>query len=262
MTYWHWLVGLSLAFVLLERLRPARRDQPVLRPQLGNDLFYLAFNGHFYSLVVGGTVGALSLSLRDLLEPWVPFAREGTVLGALHPAVQFVIYLLLSDFLQWCVHNLLHRVPLLWQFHKVHHSVHQMDWIASFRFHWVEIVVYSSLLWLPLSMLGGSSTPLFAAAVFGTMWGHFNHSNVDLGLGPLGYLFNSPRMHLWHHDASDEGGTAKNFGIVLSVWDWIFGTAYWPRDRAPGRIGYPADVEMPRSVPAQLVFPLVRRGTD
>ena len=108
--------------------------------------------------------------------------------------------------------------------------------------------------------MGGDYEPLLTCWVFATVWGHFNHSNLRVGIGPLGWVFNSPRMHLWHHDASDEGGTAKNFGIVLSLWDWLFRTAYWPRDRAPERIGYPGDEEMPRDVPRQLAFPLTRRS--
>ena len=124
--------------------------------------------------------------------------------------------------------------------------------------------MYRSLLYVPLAMLGGADVgPLFAVAVFATFWGHFNHANVDVGLGPLGYvLFNSPRMHMWHHDSSDEGGVAKNFGIVLSLWDWLFGTAFWPRERPPARIGYPGDGEMPPDLVRQELFPLLRRRPE
>ena len=260
MVYWHWLIGISVAFFVLERLRPARREQPVLRPQLGNDLFYLAFHGHLWALLTAAWIGAVAAWSRGALDGVLPFASEGSALAAQPFWAQFVVYLLVSDFLQWCVHNLLHRIPALWAIHKVHHSIHQMDWAGNFRFHWGELIVYRSLLYVPLALLGGDAEPLFAVAVFATAWGHFNHSNVDVGIGPLGYLFNSPRMHLWHHDSSDEGGTSKNYGIVLSLWDWLFRTAYWPRDRAPARVGYPGDVEMPRDLPRQLAFPLARQG--
>ena len=256
-SYLSWLLVISAFFALAERIRPARREQTVLRPQLGNDLFYLLFNGHFYAVLVGGVVTKAAMLSRDGLAALSLLPEAGLLDGRAF-WFQLVVYLVVSDFLQWCVHNLLHRVPFLWQFHKLHHSVQRMDWLANFRFHWVEVVVYKSLLYAPLLWLGGAPEPLFAAIVFATLWGQFNHSNVDLGLGPLAYLFNSPRMHMWHHDASDEGGTAKNFGIVLSLWDWLLGTAYWPRDRAPERIGYPGDTEMPRDLPRQLAFPLTR----
>ena len=80
-----------------------------------------------------------------------------------------------------------------------------------------------------------------------------------MGLGPLSYVLNSPRMHLWHHDQSSEGGAAKNFGIVLSVWDFVFGTAYWPRGRNPERLGYPGMEEMPATFHGQVLWPAVRR---
>jgi sterol desaturase/sphingolipid hydroxylase (fatty acid hydroxylase superfamily) len=250
--YLYWLLGISGAFLLLERLLPERRAQPALRPQLGNDVFYLLFNGHFWALLTGGITGAISASANRILAP------QG-VLAGWPFAAQFAAYLLVSDLLQWCVHNLLHRVPWLWQFHKLHHSVKQMDFLANFRFHWAELVVYRTLLWLPLAFLGGDAGPLFAAAVFATFWGHLNHSNLRVALGPLAYVFNSPRMHMWHHDRSDEGGTSKNFGVVLSLWDWIFGTAYWPRERAPSELGYAGEEELPRDVLRQELFPITRR---
>ena len=191
-TYWVWLAGISLLFLVAERLRPARPGQPVLRRQWGNDLFYLVFNGHLYALLAGGIAGAVALRTREALGPWLPFAGAGEGLSALPAWGQFAVYLLVSDLLQWGVHNLLHRVPLLWQFHKVHHSIHQMDWIGNFRFHWVELVVYRSLLYVPLALLGGDASPLLAVAVFATAWGHFNHANLDLGLGPAGLPLQQP----------------------------------------------------------------------
>ena len=259
LSYLQWLLLVSGFFAAAERLRPARTAQPPLRPQLWNDLAYLLFNGHFYAAVAGAWVGAVALTTREGLARAALLPEHGLLEGRSF-AVQAAVYLILSDFLQWCVHNLLHRVPFLWQFHKVHHSIHQMDWAGNFRFHWVEIVVYRSLLYVPLLWLGGAPEPLFAVAVFATFWGHFNHANVDVGIGPLGYVFNSPRMHLWHHDASDEGGTAKNYGIVLSLWDFVLGTAYWPRDRPPARLGYPGDDDMPRDLPRQMAFPLTARA--
>ncbi|MBI5364101.1 MAG: sterol desaturase family protein [Planctomycetes bacterium] len=257
MSYLAWLAVLSLAAVIAERLRPARRGQRVLRPELHTDLVYVLFNGHVWAVLTGGITGACALWTRSALDAVGLLPARG-ILDGVPFAAQLVAFLVASDFLQWCVHRLLHRVPFLWAFHKVHHSARAMDWAVNFRFHWMELVVYRSLLYVPLLWLGGDGAPLFAVAVFATAWGHLNHANVALDLGPLAYVFNSPRMHLWHHDASSEGGVAKNFGIVLSAWDWIFRTAYWPRERAPERIGYPDDQEMPSGALRQELFPLTR----
>lgn len=258
-SYLAWLIALSAGFALAERLRPARPAQAAARPELANDLAYLALNGHVYALLTASLVGAAATLTNRALAAlgWSPATG---VLAGRPFAVQFVVALVVCDLGQWCVHNGLHRVPWLWQLHKVHHSARAMDWAVNFRFHWGELIVYRSLLYLPVAWLGGDAGPLLAVAVFGTFWGHLNHANLDVDLGRLGYLMNGPRMHLWHHDASAEGGRhGKNFGVVLSLWDWLFGTAYWPRDRVPERIGYPGDDEMPRAWMRQLGFPFTRR---
>ncbi len=259
MSYLHWLLGISAAFLLLERLFPWRRGQAVLRPGWLRDLGFLALNGHFFSLATAALTGAAALAATKALHS-AGLGLEGSPAAGWPVLAQALAFLVLADFLQWCIHNLLHRVPWLWTFHKVHHSITTMDWAGNFRFHWMEIVVYKVLQWLPLAWLNASSEAVLAVAVVTTIWGDFNHANLGVGLGPLGYVLNSPRMHLWHHDQSGEGGVAKNFGIMLSVWDFLFGTAYWPRQRSPQQLGYPGMQEMPESFYGQVLWPLTRRG--
>jgi sterol desaturase/sphingolipid hydroxylase (fatty acid hydroxylase superfamily) len=256
MTYLHWLVGTSIAFVLLERLCAWRRNQRALRPGLARDVALLALNGHFFSVWTAAAAGVSAATAVSVLKA-AGVVLDGSPVPTWPLPAQFVALLVLSDLLQWVVHNLLHRVPWLWTLHKVHHSITTMDWIGNWRFHWLEPVVYRSLLWLPLASLRASPEAAFAVAVVTTVWGDFNHANLDVGWGRLGWLLNSPRMHLWHHDRSDEGGAAKNFGIVFSVWDFLFGTAYWPRERSPQRLGYPGMEEMPATLGGQLLWPLV-----
>lgn len=256
-SYLHWLLATSIVFLMLERWFPWRKAQR--RPRSGwlRDLGFLALNGHVFSLVTAGVTGAVAAAATRVVHG-VGLALEGSPVSQWPFVAQFLVFLVLADFLQWCIHNLLHRVPWLWAFHKVHHSITTMDWIGNWRFHWMEIFVYKSLQWLPLALLGASPEAVFAVAVATTVWGDLNHANLDVGLGPLGYVLNSPRMHLWHHDRSSEGGTAKNFGIVLSVWDFIFGTAYWPRQRDPERLGYPGMEEMPGTFHGQVLWPATR----
>jgi len=257
MRYWPWLVAISFGFLLLERLFPWRKSQALLRRGWLRDLGFVAFNGHFFSLWTGALNGALAIGAMSFLRSW-GFELADSPVRRWPFLAQFLVFLVLADFLQWCVHNLLHRVPWLWTFHKVHHSITTMDWIGNWRFHWMEIVVYKSLQWLPLAWLGASGEAIFAVAVLTTIWGDFNHANLDVGLGPLGYVLNSPRMHLWHHDQSSEGGAAKNFAIVFSLWDYIFGTAFWPRERTPERLGYPGMEEMPATLHGQMLWPASR----
>ena len=256
--YWFWLTAVSLFCFLLERLFPWR-PQAALRPQIGQDLFWLAFNGHFLGIVLA------SLAVRVIL--WIN-TQLGSVgiptpdsLMWIHERplwLQFLVFLVLKDLIEWCVHNLLHRVPWLWEFHKLHHSIVTLDWIGNMRFHWMEIVVYKSITYLPLVVLGVDNRVILWVAVTGTLIGHLNHSNLAIGWGPLRYVVNSPRMHVWHHDVIPLGGHGRNFGIVFSAWDWLFGTAYMPPSGQPERLGFEGMEEFPRSLPARLAYPVTR----
>ena len=182
---------------------------------------------------------------------------QGSPIHAWPFLAQFAAFLVLADFLQWCIHNLLHRVPWLWTFHKVHHSITTMDWIGNWHFHWMEIVVYKSAPVASARLVGRFARSGFRGGCRDDRVGDFNHANVDAGLGPLGYVFNSPRMHLWHHDHSSEGGAAKNFGVVFSLWDYAFGTAFWPHERVPEQLGYPGMEEMPATLHGQVLWPAI-----
>ena len=69
------------------------------------------------------------------------------------------------------------------------------------------------------------------------------------------YLFNSPEMHLWHHawDLPEDRRYGANFGITLGIWDWIFGTVYWPHDRGDVKLGFPGMDNFPQGFGGQLI---------
>lgn len=242
----------SLSVALLERLRPARPDQPALRRGLGTDLVYLVFNGHFLGVALGWIAARTLDPALAWLGAW-PAALTGVAGGWPLPA-QMVAAVLVLDLAQWMIHRALHRYAWLWEFHKIHHSIQdgEMDWIVSFRFHWGEVIVYRALQYLPLALAGFRAEALFFHAVLGTVIGHLNHANVRLPGGPWRYLLNSPAMHLWHHSAD---GPARNFGIILSVWDWLAGTAHLP-DHPPARIGYPGQEELPAGFLRRSLWPI------
>ena len=255
MSYVHWLAGLSVLFVLLERLRP-RHQQRVLRDGIATDLVYLVFNGHFLGVLLAGVAEpaarALDSGLGQVGAQQLVHLRVAEDLPAW---AQFVVVLLVMDLVQWGIHNLLHRVSLLWELHKVHHSIVTMDWIGSLRFHWGEVVIYKSLSYMPLAFLGIQGDVLLWLAVFNTAVGHFNHANLGVTIGPLRYLLNNPAMHVWHHTHQDSGPINRNFGISLSVWDWLFRTAYLP-DRPPQRLGFEGIKSFPTTAPGQMLHPL------
>ena len=85
--------------------------------------------------------------------------------------------------------------------------------------------------------------------------GHLNHANVKITWGPLKYIFNNPVMHLYHHSyVLPEGKYGVNFGISLSLWDYIFGTNYIPEDSGTIELGFPGDDKFPQDFFHQNIY--------
>ncbi|MFN0106008.1 MAG: sterol desaturase family protein [Bryobacteraceae bacterium] len=224
------------------------------------DAAYLVFYGEYFGVILGTlslyAVSALDKSLDAAGVKALAYLRivDGQPLW-----LQVPLLLLVFDFLQWLIHNLLHRVGWLWEFHKLHHSIEEMDWIGNWRFHWMEVVVYRSLLYIPAAFFGFSPIAMFAYGLLNTLAGHFAHSNLRIRIGWLRYLVNSPEMHRWHHAHPDAGPMNRNFGITLSVWDWLFGTAHLPENEDPARLGFAGLDTYPQGIAGRMFAPLRRR---
>ena len=119
----------------------------------------------------------------------------------------------------------------------------------------MEIIIYKVLIYLPLVVLGVPGKVILWVAVFSTLIGHLNHANLKISWGPLRYVFNSPHMHVWHHDVELHGPGGQNFGVVFSLWDWLFGTAYWPAQEQPARLGFARMDLFPGGLAARFLYP-------
>jgi sterol desaturase/sphingolipid hydroxylase (fatty acid hydroxylase superfamily) len=255
--YFWWLIALSLLVWILEIAFPWRKNQSAIRKDFWLDGFYMFFNFFLFSLIGFNALSNVGVNLfNDFLELFgvtniVAFEIQ------LWPAwSQLLLMFVLADFLQWNIHRLLHRVPWLWEFHKVHHSVEQMGFAAQFRYHWMENIVYKTLQYIPLAMIGFGLDDFFIIHMIAVAIGHLNHANLGIGWGPLKYLLNSPKMHIWHH-AMDipKGSYGVNFGLSLSIWDYIFGTAYMPKDGRDTPLGFPKLSSFPKTFFKQLIYP-------
>lgn len=258
--YFYWLIAISAVVYALELLLPWRRDQPAFRQDFWLDTFYMFFNFFLFSLVGYAAVSdVVAAAFSDFLA-WAFGIRNLVALNvrALPTWAHVALLFVARDFIQWNIHRLLHASPALWEIHKVHHSVEQMGYAAHLRYHFGENIVYRTLEYLPLAMLGYGLSEYLLVNLFTIAVGHLNHSNIRLPLGPLRYVFNNPQMHIWHHsEVIPEGRSGVNFGLTLSVWDYLFGTAWMPKDGRDIPLGYPG-MAMPRSFLAQLAFPFRR----
>lgn len=243
--YFYWLIGISIIVYALELLFPWRRHQPRIRQDFWLDMFYMFFNFFIFALVGYAAISSVFVqAFNDFLMTVFGIQNLIAINIATWPHwAQLLALFILRDFIQWNIHRLLHRVPWMWQFHKVHHSVRQMGFAAHLRFHFMENIFYRTLEYIPLAMIGFGISDFLLVHLFAIAIGHLNHANVYLPLGPLRYVFNNPQMHIWHHAKEwPVGSYGVNYGLSLSIWDYLFGTAWMPRDGRDIELGFP-DVE-------------------
>lgn len=252
--YFWGLILISLAVWLLEIVFPWRKEQSIFRKDFWLDAFYMFFNFFLFSIAISGFyellgvlfkdigITAKSLSLIDL-STWPMWA-------------QLLVFLVVLDFVQWFTHILLHRFKFLWKFHKVHHSVKEMGFAAHLRYHWMENVLYKPLKTFGVMILGGfEPEQAYIVHFVAITIGHLNHANIKLTWGPLRYILNNPVMHLYHHAHElPKGKYGVNYGISLSLWDYIFGTNYIPDDKGTIELGFKGDEDFPKDFLHQNIY--------
>ncbi|MEM6676167.1 MAG: sterol desaturase family protein [Planctomycetota bacterium] len=212
----------------LERLRPRRR-QRFLRRALNADLMHA-----LVSLPLAFVVGLGPLTLASWLLP--PLPTVGEAIASAPVLVQAVIALLLLEFVAYWTHRLQHEVPILWRFHRVHHSSEELDWLAGVRVHPLAALFVKSFEALPLALIGIELSVSAPVAFFALVSGLLTHANVDLRLRPLRRLWVTPDFHHWHH-ADEPDAIDTNYSGLLPLWDLVFGTYHLPDDRLPERYG-------------------------
>lgn len=255
--YFWWLVGLSLGVWLFELIMPWRKNQPALRKDFWLDGFYMFFNFFLFSLIAYNAISNVAVAAFNDFLGWFGIENMVAIEVNTWPRwAQLFLLFVVADFIQWNVHRMLHRIPALWEFHKVHHSVEQMGFAAHLRFHWMETILYKSAQYVPLAMIGFGLEDFFLVHIFATAIGHLNHANLRITYGPLKYLLNNPGMHIWHHAKTlPKGRFGVNYGLTLSIWDYVFGTAYIPHDGRDEPLGFEGMEEFPKTFWEQVTYP-------
>lgn len=265
---YHWdnffygLILISLAVWILEIAFPWRKRQAIFRKDFWLDTFYMFFNFFLLNLIVLIALSNTTAEfLNDILKTIGLSISSFQLFDVdnLPKWLGLLIFFLVSDFVQWNTHRLLHRVPLLWNFHKVHHSVKEMGFAAHLRYHWMEPVVYKSLLYIPIAVIGGFDAQDVAIVYFFTIViGHLNHANLGWNYGPLKYILNNPKMHIWHHAKKLPNNVryGVNYGLTLSIWDYLFKTAHIPHNGRDIELGFENDETFPKDFIHQELYPI------
>jgi sterol desaturase/sphingolipid hydroxylase (fatty acid hydroxylase superfamily) len=149
---------------------------------------------------------------------------------------QAVLMVLAVDFMRYWLHRAAHETDTLWRLHSVHHSVEQLYWLNTARFHFIEKALQMALDSLPFLLMAVDPTVISLYYIAYATNGFFQHCNIDVRYGILNYIVGSAETHRWHHSRIPRESNA-NYGNTVIVWDLVFGTWFLPESRAVEALG-------------------------
>lgn len=219
------------------------------------DIGYLFFNVFVYGVVFGWAVlsyqfisNGIVAGLTAVAGPVAPSALPAYVTRTLITLMLFLAY----ELGYWFNHWLSHKVPLLWEFHKVHHSAEVLTPLTNFRVHPVYALIFANILAASAAIANGLGSYAFGITAYQYAFNdtniilvlfihtyvHLQHSHMWISFrGWLGRILVSPAHHQVHHSSNPKHFN-RNFGSCLALWDWMFGTLYVPaREREPLTFG-------------------------
>ncbi len=212
-------VGIFVVMVSWEALSP-RRAQQIQRKQRWPVNLGLALCN---MVIMRFTLG----SLAYLSAEWASEKGYGLMnLWPLPSAVTIIATLLFLDFAIYCQHIVMHKWPLMWRLHKVHHTDLEFDATTAVRFHPLEIALSMLYKVVCIVLIGGNPSAVIAFEIILNGAATFNHSNVNIPEKIdkiLRWIMITPDMHRIHHSA-EPAETDSNYGFSISWWDRLCGT--------------------------------------
>ncbi|MEO0369775.1 MAG: sterol desaturase family protein [Pseudomonadota bacterium] len=203
-----------------QSLLPKREQvNPLRSPRVGHNLLLFCVN-----LLVTRLVVPLSLVTVALFAAEHPFGLFHLV--AWPQWIEILLAVILLDMAIYWQHVATHKIPLLWQMHKVHHADEEMDVTTAVRFHPFELVLSLGYKALVIYLLGVSAIAVSIFVLLLFIGPAFNHSNIALPKRldtMLRWVIATPDTHRTHH-STVHAEQDMNFGFFLIWWDRLFGT--------------------------------------
>src|SRR5271166_2932812 len=191
------------------------------------------------------TYGALALAFGPRAQAAMSIGLFGSLL---------IMSLLIQDFLRFFSHYMLHRMSVLWDVHKVHHSAEYLTPLTNHRVHIIEEMIQQAATGLSVGPLLGLAAFLTATSISTNALVGFDaymlidtlcfsmlrHSHIGLSFGQLERYLMSPKQHHLHHSI-EQRHWDKNFGFLFSCWDRMFGTICYSDPKENVNVGIPAE---------------------
>ena len=217
-----------------------------------------------FGLTVAIAGAATAEGLRALFGPPAVTMGDSVAMIAL---LAFLLFLV-TDLATYIIHRLSHEVPVLWAFHRVHHSADVLNPVTLYRKHpvydilsrLIDVVMLAPLygvilyFWPPAVGAAVALGVRWGFGIFALLAGNLRHSHIWLSFGPLERLLVSPAQHQIHHSQAERHWD-RNYGEVLAIWDWLFGTLYLPRGREELRFGLAGEEQPHRNLWQALAEP-------
>jgi sterol desaturase/sphingolipid hydroxylase (fatty acid hydroxylase superfamily) len=176
----------------------------------------------------------------------------------------------------WLNHYLSHRVPFLWEFHRVHHTATVLTPLTNFRVHPVYTFIFFNILAISTAIANGIGNYMFGETayqyalsdtniilvIFIHTYVHLQHTELWIPFrGALGRVFMSPAHHQVHH-STNPAHFDKNLGSCLALWDWMFGTLYVP-GKEPEKLSFGVEPDNPHvhTITGAYVDPILRAAS-
>lgn len=245
------LAGAALVVLAAERFFPHSAAWQHSHRDVAVDLAHVVS----VSFASFATLAIVPIALAPLAAALAPLGTAQLWPTSWPLLAQLPLALVVAEFFQYWSHRLSHEWEPLWRLHATHHSAPRLYFLNAARFHPLDIVIDTTAGLIPLVLLGCPTPVLALFALFAGVFGYLQHCNVDVALGPLNYLFSMAELHRWHH-AKNLREANTNYGSNLILWDLVFGTFFWPRDRTPPEdIGIPELSAFPSDYWGQLASP-------
>lgn len=181
--------------------------------------------------LVNESLNALGLLALPLLTAWL--AIEGAWPRASSLGAQLLLAIVIADAGITLMHYASHRIAALWRLHAVHHSVQRLYGFNGLMKHPLHQMLEATAGLLPLILLGIPVEVAMLLALAIAVQLLLQHSNVDMRLGPLRWVFAWAPVHRFHHMKYGRAGDV-NFGLFFNLWDWLLGTAFYTEDYRMG----------------------------
>lgn len=278
---------IAVGFVVLRRLRRNRRirlrtiiralfPKRMLCASTYADIGYMHYNVFAHGVFFGWALVSYQYLTNKIIAALVVVAGPVAPVAlptALEQSIIVVALFVGYELGYWIQHWLCHRVPFLWQFHRVHHSAEVLTPLTNFRVHPVDTILFANILAVTVAVANGltkyalgDTSHQYAVSgtnilliVFIHLYVHLQHTELWIPLrGVLGRIFLSPAHHQLHH-SDNPVHFNRNYGSCLAIWDWLFGTLYVPKQqREKLHFGVEPDRFPAHTISGELFAPFVR----